>query len=159
MLRGGRGLTAGVAAAVAAVVLLASYVGLAWWSESGHALPPAGYLAVLPPLLVAAMVLAGAWSVRRTVRGARPSGPHDGLRGYRVLVLCQAAALTGAVLVGWYAALAVVGRAQLALAGLGSPAAAALATTVAGVLLVAAGLVGQSWCRLDDDPPELDQPS
>ena len=153
MLRGGRGLSAGVCALAAVLVLALGYAALSWWSEGGRALPPVGYLATLPLLLVAALVLAGAWSVRRTVRGRRASGPHDGLRGFRVLVLCQAAALTGAVVAGWSVAHAFVGRAALALQGLGSDAAAALAVAACGILLVVAGLVGQSWCRLDEDPP------
>lgn len=150
MLKEGRGLGAGLVAVVAVLVALACAVALTWWSDTGHAMPPTGWPAVLPPLLVAAMVLAGAWSVRRTVRGQRPAGPHDGLRGYRVLVLSQAAALTGAVVAGAAAAHAWVGRAGLGLEGLGSPAAAALATALAGVVLAVAGLVAQSWCRLPD---------
>lgn len=151
MLRGGRGLSVGLCALLAVLVLAIGYAALSWWSEGGRSLPPVGYLAMLPLVLVAALVLAGAWSVRRTVRGRRASGPHDGLRGFRVLVLCQAAALTGAVVAGWSLAHALVARAGLALQGLGSDAAAALAVTAAGVLLVVAGLVGQSWCRLDED--------
>nr|WP_277628402.1 DUF3180 domain-containing protein [Arsenicicoccus dermatophilus] len=148
-----RGLTVGGVVLTAMLTFALSWVGLARWSDTGHPMPPSGYLGVVPPLLVAAMVLAGAWSVRRTVTGRRPAGPHDGLRGYRVLVLCQAAASTGAVVLGWSAALAVVGRVTLALEGQRSAAAGALATALAAVVLTAAGLLGQSWCRLDDEPP------
>ncbi|WP_170185558.1 DUF3180 domain-containing protein [Lapillicoccus jejuensis] len=142
--------------AVALVAGLVSWVGLTLWGQSGRQVPSASWAAA-PILLAVAvgLVLAGR-PVRRLVQGTATKPVHP-LYAARVLSLAQAAALTGAAVLGWYAAQVVrllpdvdVPSQQqdvlvLAVLGLGA------------VLVSAAGLLVQHWCRVDDDRDERDE--
>ena len=103
---------------------------------------------------VAAVALWLAWAVRQYKAGKRPG--LDGLRAARTAMFAQAAALTGAALVGVYGgyAAALVGdwghppRRQLIVAAL-------VAVAASGVLL-AAGWIAERWCSTSgggDDRP------
>lgn len=141
---------------VALVAGLVSWVGLTLWGQSGGQVPSASWAAA-PILLAVAvgLVLAGR-PVRRLVQGTATRPVHP-LYAARVLALAQAAALTGAAVLGWYAAQVVrllpdvdVRSQQqdvlvLAVLGLGA------------VLVSAAGLLVQRWCRVDDDRDEREQ--
>lgn len=141
--------------AVAVVAGALSWIILKLWANAGHALPEVSWAGL--PLLVAVAIglyLAGR-PVKRLVAG-RATKPVHPLYAARVLVLAQAAALSGAAVLGWYAAQVVLllpdsdvdsqqaRIVELAALGLGA------------VLLVAAGLVVQRMCRIDDRDPRDD---
>lgn len=146
------GVTLGQVAAVALVVGGLSTILWLVWERTGRLIPE-------PPLLAAALfavlvtvVLWAAWPVRSYLRGR---GHVEPLRAARALVFAQAGALTGAAAAGWYAA-------QLALVVVGHDLVAyqdrtwrVVLLTTCAILLAAAGLWAQSWCRLD--PPRDDE--
>jgi hypothetical protein len=147
------------ARASAAVVTAAFTAAIGWllldlWSSRGGRTPPQSFVAAVAILVVAAVLVVLGWEVRRSVRGERKP-PMNPLAAARIAVLSKAAVYGGAVLTGWYAALALsvlddatgVRRERL----LTSAAAAA-----ASAVLVGAGLLAQRWCRLppDDESPE-----
>ncbi len=119
------------------------------WSRQGGRTPPQSYLAAVALAMLAAVVLVLGREVRRSVRGERRP-PVAPLAAARIAVLSKAAAYGGAVLSGWYAALALavlddasgLRRERLLTAAVCAAAAAAL---------VAAGFVAQRWCRLPPD--------
>ncbi len=71
------------------------------------ALPSPGWAGVLLIVLMAVGVYVAGLPVRR-LRAGRPAPTVGPLRAARTLVLAQAAALSGAGLVGWYAAQALL---------------------------------------------------
>ena len=101
-------------------------------------------------VVLAAAVLGSGWPVRRWNRGDR-SRPLDPLRAARTLVLARATSVTGAALVGAYAAVVLLlvptadvepRRERLLLA---------LVATVASAALAVAGVLVERWCRLPPD--------
>jgi hypothetical protein len=134
---------------VAVVVAALSWFSLDLWTDHGGRLLPLPWFPAAAIVVVAAVVLALGWEVRRSVRGDR-STPLDPLAAARVVVLAKAAVYGGAVLVGWYAGQALVllsdvsvtRNQRLLVAGVTALAAAALA---------GAGLLAQRWCRLPPD--------
>jgi hypothetical protein len=140
-----------------ALLAAAVTAGLGWllldlWARQGGRTPPQSYATAVVVLVVAAVVLVLGREVRRSVRGERRP-PMNPLAAARVAVLAKAVVYGGAVLAGWYAALALsvlddasgVRRERLLTAGV---------SVVACLLLAGAGLLAQRWCRLppDDDP-------
>lgn len=135
---------------VAVVSAAVGWIGLALWAMGGFDLPAVSWAAL--PILVAVavgLVLAGR-PVQRLLAGTTTRPVHP-LYAARVLALAQAAALTGAVVLGWYAAQVVrlLPDADVA------PRQADLLRLVllgAGAVLVSgAGLLVQRWCRVDPD--------
>jgi hypothetical protein len=105
------------------------------------------------------LLLAG-WQVRK-VRDGRPDPAITPLHAARTLVLGQAGALTGAVLVGWYAANALVLLPDGDVDSQRSRIWLFVLHAVVALLLAAAGMVVQAWCRLrprDDEDDEDDGP-
>jgi len=143
-----------LAVAVGVVVAVLSGAGWRFYTVStGSLVPKPPWFGLGLLVVMAAFVVVMAWPVRRYLRG-RASRPLDALRAARVVVLSQAAALTGAAATGWYAGqLAVVLAGLDLLANRGRVVPIGLAV-LAALLLAAAGLVGQRWCRLE--PPEDD---
>jgi len=122
------------------------------------------YLPVVPWLVyVAILALAGAvfwsgWTVRSYQKGKRPS--LDGLRAARTLVLAKAAALTGALLSGWYLAQVLVVLGDLAIEARRDRAVAAGIAVLCSVVLAVVGLVVEKFCELppsDKDRPASDE--
>lgn len=111
-------------------------------------------------VLLTGLVLWAGWAVRQYTRGRRPS--LSGLRAARTLVLAQSAAITGSVLVGWYAAHVLLVARDLDIAVLRSKAVVAGLAALAALALVVAGLVVEAWCRVrggDDEDDEGTGPS
>jgi hypothetical protein len=110
------------------------------------------YLPVVPWVVdVAILGLAGlvfwaGWAVRSYQKGKRPS--LDGLRAARTLVLAKAAALTGALLGGWYLAQVLVVLGDLAIEPRRDRAVAAGIAVLCSVVLAAVGLVVEKFCEL-----------
>ncbi|HEY8589044.1 MAG TPA: DUF3180 domain-containing protein [Naasia sp.] len=130
---------------------------IGWLLEVG--LASAGSAVLVPPYSLAvalagiALVLAAAgWPIRQTVRG-KATRRLDPFRAMRVLLLAKASTLAGALIGG--ASLAIVlyllSRPVLPSAALPP----AIAAVVASLVLVAAGLLVEHWCRV---PPEDDDP-
>lgn len=110
------------------------------------------YLPVVPWLVdIAILALAGAvfsagWAVRSYQKGKRPS--LDGVRAARTLVLAKAAALTGALLGGWYLAQVLVVLGDLAIEPRRERAVAAGIAVLCSVVLAVVGLVVEKFCEL-----------
>lgn len=142
------GVRLGQLAVIAAVVTV---VGLAVLRLVGGSVPTPGWGGVVLLLFMAAGVYAAALPVKKMLE-RRVVPPGSALRAARSLVLAQAAALTGAGLVGWYAAQALAvlpdadvdsQRAKLWLL---------VGHVAAALLLVVSGLLAQRICRVQ--PPD-----
>lgn len=134
---------------VAVLATAVSWFALDLWTNHGGRLLPLPWFPAAAIVVVAGVVLALGWEVRRSVRGDR-SAPLDPLAAARVVVLAKAAVYGGAVLVGWYAGQALVllsdvsvmRNQHLLVAG---------GTALAAAALAGAGLLAQRWCRLPPD--------
>ncbi|MFI6425702.1 DUF3180 domain-containing protein [Promicromonospora sp. NPDC050880] len=119
------------------------------------------YLPVVPWLVdVAILALAGAifwagWGVRAYQKGKRPT--LDGIRAARTLVLAKAAALTGALLGGWYLAQVLLVLGDLAIEPRRDRAVAAGVAVLCSVALAVVGLVVEKFCELP--PSDKDRAS
>lgn len=138
-------------AAVAAAVGLAA---LRVAESRGATLLPVPAVAVAVVVLIAALVLSAGWSVRQYTRGKRPG--LDPLVAARTVVLATAAAWTGALLSGWYAAQVLLVLADLEIEARRDLAVSAGAALLATVALCAVGLLVERWCQVQ--PPEDDGP-
>ena len=149
-----RGVRVGHLLGVAVVVAVFAWTGLRLWSASGRSTAGPSWLGVLLLGCLAGGVYWAGTGIRRALQ-RRSSTPLNPLRAARVLVLAQAASLTGAAVVGWSVAhaLTVLPDADVesqrdklwVLGGL----------AIAGTAVCASGLLVQRMCRLDDaDPTE-----
>ncbi len=137
---------------VAAVVTL---LGLVLLRLTGGNVPNPGWAGVLVLLFMAAGVFFAALPVKR-LRERRVIEPGSALRAARALVLAQAAALTGAGLLGWYAAQCLLIVPDLDIDSQRARLWLLLGHAGAAVVLVVGGLVAQRICRID--PPETGDP-
>ena len=138
----------GVGAASTAVAA----AGLRIAEGQGVALLPIPALAWLVILLIAAVVLGLGWNVRQYTRGKRPG--LDVLIAARTVVLATAAAYTGSLLTGWYAAQILVTVGDLQIESRRDVALSAAIAVGAAIALAVVGLVVERWCEVrppDDD--------
>ncbi|WP_165962794.1 DUF3180 domain-containing protein [Occultella glacieicola] len=136
---------------LAATIIVAgtiAVIGLRWWDSRGNTLPPVSPAVVVLLAVVAAGVALLGLRVRRGVRARTITDP---IGAARILVLGQAAALTGAVHVGYFLAVLLLSLPRAEAPDPREQAfAAGVAIVVAGVL-IAAGLFTQWCCKV---PPE-----
>jgi len=135
--------------------------GAGWLLET--ALVAGGRATFVPPVtLAAALALIGvivvvlAVPVYRVVRGTAKTRV-DPFYATRAVVLAKASSLTGALLGGVAVAILVFLLTRSVIPPVGSLA-QAIATVVAGILLLAGGLIAEKMCTLppsDDDPSHL----
>ena len=122
---------------------------------------------VRPAVLVMVGLVVGGvgWLVLRLLSAQGSSVPSVGWFSSVVIllasgvVLAQAAALTGAAVVGWYAAQVLFYLPDLDVTSVREKMWPILATMAAGFGLAIAGLVAQRWCRIDDSdrkPPTIE---
>lgn len=149
----GHGVRARVAVLVGLVVGLVSW--LLWHLITGGdtLVPRPSWLAAILLVGMAAFVVGFAWPVRAYL-GGRSTRRLDPLRAARVVVLAQAATLTGAAAGGWYAGQLAVVASDLSLVANEDRLWRLAILVGAGVLLCLAGLIAQHWCRVD--PPSED---
>ncbi|WP_353353319.1 DUF3180 domain-containing protein [Intrasporangium sp. DVR] len=129
------------------VVLVLAWLVMRWVEGSGATMPDPGWVGAAAMLFLGGGVLIAGWQVRKFRDGA-PLPSMSALRAARTLVLGQAAALTGAALTGWYAAIVLVLLPDADVESQRSriwPFALHVAVAVA---LAVAGLVVQHWCRV-----------
>jgi len=133
---------------VGLVVAALAYPGLRVWTGRGYELPPTSWGSVIVLVFMAFGVFFAALPIRRFLRG-QARKPLNPLRAMRTLVLAQAAALTGALVAGWYLAQVLVLWPDLDIGSVRAVALRLAASVAAGVLLAMAGLLAQAMCRVD----------
>lgn len=108
---------------------------------------------VVGPVLVvlAVVVLWMALAVRAYQRGRRPS--LDPLRAARTAALAKAAALTGALLLGWYGGQLLLTLGRLQFESQQSRALAAGTAALCAIVLSVVGIIAERFCEL---PPPSD---
>lgn len=145
-------------AAVALVVAVLGWAVLDVVQRNGADPLPVPWTAPAGLVVLAGVVLGAAREVRRSVRGTRTAPVHP-LTAARIAVLASAASYVGAALTGWYGAQAVVILRAL-VGDRRSLFWTAIATALAALLLVVAGVVGQRWClRPPDEEDETQGPA
>ena len=148
MVRGGRGVSIRLVLLLGLAVTAVAYPGLRVWTGRGHELPPTSWGSVIVLVFMAFGVFFAALPIRRFLRG-QARKPLNPLRAMRTLVLAQAAALTGALVAGWYLAQVLVLWPDLDIGSVRAVALRLAASVAAGVLLAMAGLLAQAMCRVD----------
>ena len=131
-----------------------STMGLWAWTSRGHHPVPIPWLQILLILVLSAGVLTMGLRIRRYVRKAEPVNPVDAVR---TLVLGQAAAITGAVHLGYFSAQLVLALPRLEAPDPRAQAWTAGAAIVAALMMIAAGWIAEWCCRVppsDDDPDD-----
>ncbi|WP_347351676.1 DUF3180 domain-containing protein [Intrasporangium sp.] len=136
---------------VALVALILGWVAMRWWVSTGHVVPEPGWVGLVVMAFLGGGILVAGYQVRQ-VRDGRSLTPMSPIRAARTLVLGQAAALTGAVLSGWYASNALVILPDADVASQLARLWPLLAHLGVAILLAVAGMVTQSMCRIK--PPK-----
>lgn len=141
-----------------AQLLLWGVVGLAaslafhtLWERGGNALPLVPWPAIVGMLVLAGVLLALGWPVRAWRDGDRTT-EIDLVKAARIAMLAKAAALAGSVLTAWY----LGGALYLFASAFGLRAESALgmlAAAIAAAVLMAVGLIVESFCSLPPDDP------
>lgn len=149
----GRGVRTRIAVVVVLVVGAASWLLWNLVTGSGALVPRPSWLAAVLLVGMALFVVGFAWPVRSYLAG-RSTRRLDPLRAARVVVLSQAATLTGAAAAGWYAGQMAIAASDLSLVANQDRLWRLAILVGAGLLLCIAGLVAQHWCRVD--PPSDD---
>jgi hypothetical protein len=155
MVRDGRGVSIPLALLVGLVATALSYLALRIWTGEGGVLPATSWGALIVLLFMATGVLFAGLPVRRFLRG-QARKPLNPLRAMRTLVLAQAAALTGALITGWYVAQILVLLPVFDIPSRRTAAVLLAALAAGGVLMAIAGLVAQAMCRVDEDHHDRD---
>lgn len=156
MLRTGLKISTTVLVAVAVMVL--SWGFGRWWITGGHAGLRIGWVAgALLVGMAVVVVVAGSrmWRMRRGRTHVEP------VVAARLLGLAQASALTGAITGGFYLGQALALLPDHDFGGRGVLAVQHGLAALGGLLMVVAGLLVQSWCRIggDDDEDEDGDPA
>ena len=138
-------------ALVAAVTGVIGVLMFSLLTRGGSLVPRPSLLAGVLLVAMGGIVLWLARPVRRYHEG-EAKGTRDPLRAARVVVLAQAAALTGAAAAGWYLSQIVVVATDLSLVANRGRLLPLSALVVAALALAGAGVVAQRWRRID--PPD-----
>lgn len=128
-------------------VLVLAWLIMRWVEASRGAIPDPGWVGAAAMLFLGGGVLVAGWQVR-TFRDGAPSPSMTALRAARTLVLGQAAALTGAALTGWYAAIVLVLLPDADVESQRGRIWPFALHVVLAVALAIAGMVVQRWCRV-----------
>lgn len=150
MVRDGRGVTIRLVLLLGLVVTGFGYLGLRLWTGQGRDVPDPSWGALIVLVFMASGVFFAGLPVRRFLRG-RARKSLNPMRAMRTLVLAQAAALTGALVAGWYLAQALVLLPDFDIDSRRTLVVRLAALTAGGVVMVVAGLLAQAMCRVDKD--------
>lgn len=148
MVNQGLGLRWAQLAGTAFVVGVVSWIGWRIYLHTGALLGPASWISSVLLLVLAVLVVGAGLPVRRFLRG-EATKPLSPIRAARTLVLGQAAALTGAGVLGWYAAQVAHALAELSLPGYRDLLWRLVALCLSALVLAAAGMLTQRMCRVD----------
>jgi hypothetical protein len=148
MVRDGRGISTRLLLFLAVVVTGFAYLGLRVWTGQGLLLPQTSWGALIVLVFMACGVFFAGLPVRRFLRGQAKKSLNP-MRAMRTLVLAQAAALTGALVTGWYLAQVLVLLPDFDIESRRTLVVQLAALAAGGVLMAAAGLAAQSMCRVD----------
>jgi Na+/proline symporter len=148
VVRDGRGVSIRLVLLLGLAVTALAYPGLRVWTGRGHELLPTSWGSVIVLVFMAFGVFFAGLPIRRFLRG-QAKKPLNPLRAMRTLVLAQAAALTGALVTGWYVAQVLVLLPDLDVDSVREVAVRMGALAAGGVLMAIAGLVAQAMCRVD----------
>jgi hypothetical protein len=155
MVRDGRGVSTRLVLLLGLVVTALAYLGIRIWNGQGGALAQTSWGALIVLVFMATGVFFAGLPVRRFLRGQAKKTLNP-IRAMRTLVLAQAAALTGALVTGWYLAQVLVLLPEFDVASRRTVAIRLAALAAGGVLLATVGLVVQAMCRLDGDHRDPD---
>ena len=156
MVRDGRGVSIRLVLLLTFVVTAVAYQGLRIWTGQGHLLPVPSWGALIVLVFMASGVFFAGLPVRRFLRG-QAKKPLNPMRAMRTLVLAQAAALTGALVTGWYVAQVLVLLPDFDIDSRRNLGVRLAALAAGGVLMAVAGLVAQAMCRVNGDHRDHDQ--
>ena len=148
MVRDGRGVSTRLVLLLGLAVAAIAYLGLRIWTGQGGLVPAASWSAVVVLVFMACGVFFAGLPVRRFLRGQAKKSLNP-MRAMRTLVLAQAAALTGALVTGWYLAQVLVLLPDFDIESVRIMVVRLSALTAAGVLMTIAGLAAQTMCRVD----------
>ena len=148
MVRDGRGVSTRLLLFLGLVVAGFSYLGLRIWTGQGFLLPQTSWGALIVLVFMACGVFFAGLPVRRFLRGKAKKSLNP-MRAMRTLVLAQAAALTGALVTGWYLAQVLVVLPDFEIESRRTLVVRFAALAAGGVLMAVAGLAAQSMCRVD----------
>jgi hypothetical protein len=160
MVRDGRGVSTRLVLLLGLVVTAFAYLGLRIWNGQGGAVAQTSWGGVIVLVFMACGVFFAGLPVRRFLRG-QAKKPFNPFRAMRTLVLAQAAALTGALVTGWYLAQVLLLLPEFDIASRRTVAIRLAALAAGGVLLAVVGLVVQAMCRVDGghrDPDDAQEP-
>lgn len=134
--------------AVGLIISLGFHVIL---ERSGAALPEVPWPAIVGMVLLSVVLFLLGWPVKQWRDGDR-SVDIDPVKAARVAMLAKAAALAGSLLTGWYAGGAVY--LFVSVSGLRAEAGLGMLAAVGGAgVLMATGLIVESFCSLPPDDP------
>jgi hypothetical protein len=145
---GGRGVSTRLVLLLGLVVTAFAYLGLRWWTGQGRVLHQTSWGALIVLVFMACGVFFAGLPIRRFLRG-QARKPLNPMRAMRTVVLAQAAALTGALVTGWYLAQVLVLLPDFDIASRRTLVVRLAALAAGGVLLAVAGLAAQAMCRVD----------
>lgn len=141
------------------VLLAVLGAGITWLVET--ALTANGRPIVIPPftlavalVLIAVIIVVMALPVRRVSRGIA-NARIDPFYATRVVMLAKASSLSGALVGGGGSGIAAFLLSRSVLPA-GASVTMGLATGIAGILLVAAGLIAEHWCFIPPDQKDDD---
>ena len=139
---------------VGAVAVLVSYGALSWWYRTTGDLPEVSWLVAVAIVALSVLLVVAGRPIRAAVEGTGRT-LIDPIGAYRTLRAAQAAALTGAGIVGFYGAYAAVLVPDIDARSVAGAVAVAAVIALSGLVLAGAGLWVQRMCRIDppDDPP------
>ncbi|HEY5246921.1 MAG TPA: DUF3180 domain-containing protein [Dermatophilaceae bacterium] len=155
MVTGGRGVSIRLVLLVGLAATALGYLALRIWTGHGGTLPPSSWGGLIVLVFMACGVFSAGLPVRRFLRGQAKKTLNP-IRAMRTVVLAQAAALTGALVAGWYLAQILVLLPDLDVLSRRALAWRLAALAAGGVLMVVAGLVVQAMCRVDRDHRDQD---